>query len=82
MKKLIATSLLLAFSTTLASDEALLDQDFRKLASEDSVNLCEAYEGKVVLVVNTASMCAFTPQYDQLQELHEAYGARGLVVIE
>lgn len=34
-----------------------------------------------VLVVNTASLCAFTPQYDALQDLHETYGDRGLMVI-
>lgn len=39
------------------------------------------FEGKVVLIVNTASRCGFTPQYAGLQKLHEAYGARGLVVV-
>jgi glutathione peroxidase len=37
--------------------------------------------GKVVLIVNTASQCGFTPQYAGLQKLHETYGERGLVVI-
>jgi glutathione peroxidase len=40
-----------------------------------------AYEGKVVLVVNTASKCGLTPQYAKLQELHETYAGRGLVVL-
>jgi glutathione peroxidase len=39
------------------------------------------FRGKVLLVVNTASFCGFTKQYDGLQTLHETYGARGLVVI-
>lgn len=39
------------------------------------------YEGKVLLIVNTASQCGFTPQYEGLQELHEAYADKGLVVI-
>ena len=39
------------------------------------------FAGKVVLVVNTASRCGFTPQYAGLQELHETFGPRGLVVI-
>lgn len=39
------------------------------------------YAGQVVLVVNTASKCGFTPQYSGLQELHEAYSAQGLAVI-
>lgn len=37
--------------------------------------------GRKVLVVNTASECGYTPQYKQLQELHEAYGSKGLTVI-
>lgn len=40
-----------------------------------------AHAGKVLLVVNTASSCGFTPQYADLQAIHERYGARGLVVI-
>lgn len=39
------------------------------------------YKGKVLLIVNTASHCGFTPQYAGLQKLHETYGPRGLVVI-
>ncbi len=39
------------------------------------------YAGKVVLVVNTASKCGFTPQYAGLQELHERYGDEGLVIL-
>ena len=39
------------------------------------------YKGQVVLVVNTASKCGFTPQYEGLQELHETYADQGLAVI-
>jgi glutathione peroxidase len=41
----------------------------------------ESYRGKVVLVVNTASECGFTPQYAGLEELHQAYGGKGLAVL-
>jgi glutathione peroxidase len=40
-----------------------------------------AYKGKPVLVVNTASQCGFTSQYEDLQALHQKYGPRGLVVL-
>ncbi len=39
------------------------------------------YEGKPLLIVNTASACGFTPQFGGLEKLHQAYGARGLVVL-
>jgi len=39
------------------------------------------YEGKPILLVNTASKCGLTPQYEGLQQLHETYGEQGLVVL-
>lgn len=39
------------------------------------------YRGKVLLIVNTASACGFTPQFGGLEELHRQYGGRGLVVL-
>lgn len=41
----------------------------------------EAYKGKVLLIVNTASKCGFTPQYDKLQKIYEDYKDKGFVVI-
>jgi glutathione peroxidase len=41
----------------------------------------DRYRGKVLLIVNTASECGFTPQYAGLQKLHEDYAARGLDVL-
>ncbi|MCG5073548.1 glutathione peroxidase [Paraburkholderia tagetis] len=41
----------------------------------------EQYTGKIMLIVNTASECGFTPQYQGLQKLHEQYAARGLAVL-
>jgi len=39
------------------------------------------FKGKVMLIVNTASACGFTPQFKGLEELHEQYGGKGLVVL-
>ncbi|MEL6448080.1 MAG: glutathione peroxidase [Pseudomonadota bacterium] len=79
----LTAGLLLATGPAKADcDEgALLDQNFKRLASDDTEQLCEAYEDKVILVVNTASKCGNTPQYDGLEKLYQEYGERGLVVL-
>ena len=59
----------------------LLDHEVRRLGSEESVNLRAAYAGKVVLIVNTASKCAFTDQYEGLEALYAQYREQGLVVL-
>ena len=81
MRILTGAILLMTAATTMASDTALLDQDFRRLASDDVVNLAESYAGKVVLVVNVASKCGNTPQYDGLEALYQEYGEKGFVVL-
>ena len=57
-----------------------LDFHKRPLTQREPVHLCEAFQGRVVLVVNTASRCAFTPQYEGLEKLYQRYRDRGLVV--
>jgi glutathione peroxidase len=47
---------------------------------DESVSLCQ-FKGKVVLIVNTASQCGFTPQYEGLESLYQRYKDRGLVVL-
>ena len=81
MKTLFALMLFLISLPTMACESELLDQDFRRLASTEEINLCEAYGGKVLLVVNTASKCGNTPQYDGLEKLYDQYGDEGLVVL-
>jgi len=81
MKLLVTLLVLLTSLPAIACDSALLDQNVRRLASTEEVNLCEAYSGKVVLVVNTASKCGNTPQYDGLEKLYKQYGDEGLVVL-
>jgi glutathione peroxidase len=45
------------------------------------VNLAKKYDGKVVLVVNVASQCGLTPQYEGLESLHKKYSKQGLVIV-
>ncbi|WP_115718778.1 glutathione peroxidase [Gallaecimonas mangrovi] len=53
----------------------------RKLNSDQTVNLCQAYKGKTLLIVNTASYCGFTPQFKGLEALYSQYKDKGLVIL-
>jgi glutathione peroxidase len=59
----------------------LLDIDVRRLNDNSMVNLCEHYQGKVILIVNTASKCAYTDQYDSLETMYRQYRDKGLVIL-
>jgi glutathione peroxidase len=61
--------------------KGLLDHEYRRLAGTERVNLREAYAGQVLLVVNTASKCGFTPQYEGLEAMHARYKDRGFAVL-
>ena len=63
-----------------AACPAILQHTFPRLQDEKPQSLCQ-YSGKVLLVVNTASFCGFTPQYEGLEALHAKYRDRGLVVL-
>jgi glutathione peroxidase len=71
--------LLLLLPAAAGACPALLDHKLDTL-TEDAASLCR-YAGKVLLVVNTASQCGYTPQYDGLEKLHRKYRDKGLVVI-
>ena len=58
-----------------------LDFSKRYLASETSVRLCDEFRNQVLLVVNTASYCGFTPQFEGLEALYEKYKNRGFSVL-
>ena len=63
-----------------AACAALLDHTVPRLQDDAPQSLCQ-YSGKVLLIVNTASFCGYTPQYEGLEALQKRYAARGLVVM-
>ena len=63
-----------------ASCPVILKQTFKRLQDEAPQDLCQ-YAGKVILVVNTASYCGFTNQYEGLEAMYAKYGSKGLVVL-
>jgi glutathione peroxidase len=72
------------WSTSAGADVAgcpsSLDHYKRPLTAQQPVHLCDVMQDKVVLVVNTASRCGYTYQYEGLEKLYDRYRAQGLVV--
>jgi glutathione peroxidase len=79
MRRFLTSLLFLASVPAMAACPPLLDRNVSTL-DERSQSLCE-HAGKVLLVVNTASQCGYTPQYEGLEALYRKYRARGLVVL-
>ena len=76
----LLTAMPFANATPSASCSPLLSHTFPRLQDEAPQRLCQ-YQGKVILVVNTASFCGFTSQYEGLEKLYAKYKDRGLVVL-
>ena len=76
---LLLPALLIAMPTDAAQCSSLLTHKVDNILGEKE-DLCQ-YAGKVVLVVNTASFCGYTPQYKGLQALNEKYKSKGLVIL-
>ena len=80
MLTLLASFLLPLQSVAADACPALLTHSFPRLSDGRQQSLCD-FAGNVVLVVNTASYCGFTRQYDGLEKLYANQKARGLVVL-
>ena len=69
-----------AENTNMTCPETL-NFKLRPLGGDELVNLCEQYKGKVIMIVNTASKCGYTPQYDGLEALYRKYKDQGFVIL-
>jgi glutathione peroxidase len=78
MKKLIL-SLGLIMVTTVGQSKTLYDFELETLQGKKTS--LKSYAGKALLIVNTASKCGYTPQYQDLQALYDSYKSKGLVVL-
>ena len=79
MRYLMLILVLAGVSLRAEACPTLLDHRYTSLQGKQ-VNLCE-YANRPVLVVNTASKCGYTPQFDKLEALYKQYRSRGLVVL-
>lgn len=80
MKALFASLLLiLTQAVTVMAASSLYDIPLKNIDDKDTS--LKAYQGKVVLLVNVASKCGFTPQYKGLEALYEKYKSQGLVIV-
>lgn len=59
----------------------ILGHSMQQLNTRESVDLCDSFKGKTLLVVNTASKCGFTKQFEGLEALYQQYKDKGLVVL-
>jgi glutathione peroxidase len=79
IRPIVGVILLIASAMASSACPPLLDVKLPTL-TEDAASLCQ-FEGKVLLVVNTASECGYTPQYEGLEKLYRRYKDKGLVVM-
>ena len=84
MKKLFSTAIMLLSLTVMdvSANQCpkALDFEIKRLGVDNVENLCQ-YKGKVILVVNTASKCGFTPQYEGLEKLYSEKKYQGFVLL-
>jgi glutathione peroxidase len=79
MRRFLTSLLFFTGSSAMAACPPLLDRTMDTIHDQPQ-SMCE-YQGKVLLVVNTASQCGYTPQYEGLEALYKKYRSRGLVVM-
>ena len=75
----LASLLLASYSSANCSEP--LNFESKRLHSSEVIQFCERFQGKTLLVVNTASQCGFTGQFRELEELYQRYKDNGLEII-
>ena len=80
MRIFLTFCLIFLLNTGALMSENAYNYSFKNINEEDTINLSD-YKGKTLVVVNTASLCGFTYQYDGLQKLYDDYKDQGLVVL-
>lgn len=82
LKSILYVALVAAISVPAAQAKVdVLNHSYRTLAGKNEVNLKKTYAGDVLLVVNTASKCGFTPQFEALEAMNAKYKAQGFAVL-
>lgn len=79
MKTLILSISILFATFAMAQNQSIYDYEVETIDGK-TITLSQ-FKGKKILIVNTASKCGYTPQYEDLQKLHEEYKDQGLVII-
>ncbi|NOU52024.1 glutathione peroxidase [Pseudoalteromonas sp. JBTF-M23] len=80
VKTTLMMSLVLSSLSYAQQCDDFTNVELRKLRSDEMLNLCQ-FKGKPLLIVNTASNCGFTDQFEGLEKLHQQYKDKGLVVL-
>lgn len=80
MKKLILALICVLLAVPTMAQKNIYN--FKVKAANERMVKLKDYKGKVLLIVNTATQCGFTPQYEALQKLYDTYKAQGLVVLD
>lgn len=80
MKRIVQLAVMLLLTITTMAQKNIYDFKVKDNKGND-VELAQ-YKGKVLLIVNTATECGFTPQYNDLDSLYEAYASKGLEILD
>lgn len=80
--KLRLLTIILTLIYTLNNMNAQSVYDFEVVNNKGEKVALSIYKGKLLLIVNTATECGFTPQYDDLEKLYEKYSAKGLEILD